>query len=461
MNKALATLQNIRGLRRSIIAVLVLIVVLPLISLWTTYQIGELSNRIRTVDAARLDLSRALRYALDEETGLRGYADTGVKSFLEPYYAAHPQMEALLAELPGQFAGAGLYGVLPEINDFKTMHEAWHANVTVPLLANPHRKDSVAIQESGRKIFDRMRADVQSMHAKAAAYNDVLARRMFDVLVIAGLMAVLWIAIVGTFTLVIERRTLRRETELVMSLVNEREAVERLSDWRSRLLAMLAHDFKSQLAVIIGAAHLLEDFPQRRGDPELLASVRSAGYTLAEMADNAILLARAQERRLVLQRTAFDVSEIVGMVVQRYGAQREFRVYCETPTAMVDADRSYVTRVMDNIIGNAVKYSEDPVDVHIDDEKHSVRVSVTDRGVGIADQDLPHIFEEFFRSEQMLWSKKGSGVGLFIVKQIMEAHNGSIRVESELGKGTTVTLRFPRALAAFSTPVSEALKTGA
>lgn len=463
MNKAVSALKHIRGVRASIVALLVIVVMMPLISLWATFQVNKLSNRITTVDNARLGLSRAMRYVLDEETGLRGYADTKEVLFLQPYRDADPNMRQLLAGLPAEFERGGLYDVLPQLQDFKNLHEAWHADVASKLLVNPSRADVLQVQEAGKAIVDKMRQDVETIHTKAAAYTNRASREMFEVMIVSGLLAVLWIGIVGTFTIMFERRAMQREMELVVSLVEEREAVERLSDWRSRLLAMLAHDFKSQLAVIIGAAHLLEDFPQRRGDPELLASVRSSGYTLAEMADNAILLARAQERRLVLQRSAFDISEIVNTVVQRYGVQREFNVYREMPTAMIDGDRSYVTRVMDNIIGNAVKYSEHPVDVHIGEEHDKIRVSVTDRGVGISDVDLPHIFEEFWRSENMQWSKRGSGVGLFIVKQIMEAHNGSIRVESELGKGTTVTLRFQRALTAFTAelpPEPETLKTG-
>jgi signal transduction histidine kinase len=116
---------------------------------------------------------------------------------------------------------------------------------------------------------------------------------------------------------------------------------------------------------------------------------------------------------------------------------------------------------MDNIIGNAVKYSEQPVDIRISEDRGYVRVSVMDRGVGISEADLPHIFEEFWRSENMQWSKRGSGVGLFIVKQIMEAHNGSIRVESAIGKGTTVTLRFECSTPAFTMPPpARTVKTG-
>jgi signal transduction histidine kinase len=126
---------------------------------------------------------------------------------------------------------------------------------------------------------------------------------------------------------------------------------------------------------------------------------------------------------------------------------------------MVDGDRAYVMRVLDNIIGNAVKYSEEPIEVRISEETHYVRVAVIDRGIGIDQHDLPHIFEEFWRAERAAYVKTGSGVGLFIVKQIMEAHRGTIRVESELGKGTTVMVRFPRALTAFSVPLREPVKT--
>lgn len=446
MNRAVKALQRIRGLRRPFAAILVLIVAMPIISVWATYRIGELSDRVAQVDEARLQLARALRYTLDEETGVRGYADTGKEVFLQPYEAAHPRIEALMKTLPATFAGAGLTEVLPQLNDIARLHEVWHVNVAAPLLANPRRPDALTVQEAGKRIIDQIRADVEKTHATAAAYAQAQSRAMTQVLVVSAILAMLWIAIVGMVTLIAERRAIRRETDLVMSLVAEREAVQQLSEWRSRLLAMLAHDFKSQLAVIIGAAHLLEDFPQRRGDPELLGSVRAAGYTLAEMADNALLLARAQESRLVLQRTLFDVGDIVDSVVQRYGTQREIRVYTGLAAATIEGDRSYVTRVMDNIIGNAVKYSELPVDVNISEEAENICVSVTDRGVGISDADLPHIFEEFWRSENTLWSKKGSGVGLFIVKKIMEAHGSNIRVASQVGKGTTVTLRFPRAL---------------
>lgn len=438
------------GLRRSVVAFLIVIVALPVISLWSTYQLRGLSSRMQTITEMRLLMGRTLRLSVDEESAIRGYLNTGQPRFLQPYKVAQPDLTRALQTLPQQFRSVGLYAALPYLENFARLHDEWQKSVAEPLIRDPHDPRGLALENRGKRLMDRMRADVRAMQAVSVGIEERAAQKMYDVLAASTALAILWIVIVGAFFLAFQRKTIHRESNLVRSLVRQREEVERLSEWRSRLLAMLAHDFKSQLAVLIGAAHLLEDFPQRRGDPELLGSIRSAGYTLAEMADNAILLARAQERKIVLQQSVFDVSEIVAAVVQRYGVEREFIVHHGAPTAMVQGDRSYVSRVLDNIIGNAVKYSEQPVDVHIDTESEFIRVTVRDRGVGIPESELPHIFEEYWRSDRTSWKQKGSGVGLFIVKTIMEAHGGSIHVQSGFGLGTTVTLRFPRALTAFA-----------
>ena len=435
-----------RGIQRSITAFLVAIIVLPLVSLWATYQIRTLSARIVAVEESRLLSQRVLRYALDEESAVRAYSATRQTLFLEPYTSGHTAIKALLAILPQRFSENGLQSGVPYLKDFARLHDVWHRTVAHPLLANPGRANALALEAAGKRLVDAMRADAVAIQSEGTLVVQRTTREMTDVVAASVALVAAWVVLVALFTVLLQRRAVSYENRLVETIVEEREEVQHLSEWRSRLLAMLAHDFKSQLTVLIGASHLLEDFPHRRGDPELLASLRSASYSLAEMADNAILLARAQERKIVLQRSIFDIADIVGTVVQRYGPERAFNVLQGTSTAMVDGDRSYVSRVMDNIIGNAVKYSDKVIDVRIQDEGPYVCVSVIDRGIGISEQELPHIFEEFWRSDRTSWKRSGSGVGLFIVKTIMEAHGGEIAVESLYGHGTTVALKFPRAL---------------
>lgn len=435
-----------RGIQRSITAFLVAIIVLPGVSLWATYQIRTLSARIVSVEESRLLSQRILRYALDEESSVRAYVATGQTLFLEPYNTGHTGIGALLKILPARFTQSGLQAAVPYLKDFARLHTIWHQTVAHPLLADPHRGNAPALEAAGKRLVDAMKADAVAIQAAGTQRVQQTTREMTDVIAASVALAAAWLVLVAIFTVLLQRRAVSSENRLVETIVHEREEVQHLSDWRSRLLAMLAHDFKSQLTVLIGASHLLEDFPVRRGDPELLASLRNASYSLAEMADNAILLARAQERKIVLQRSTFDVADVVGAVVQRYGPERAFNVLQGMGTPFIDGDRSYVARVMDNIIGNAVKYSDKPIDVRIQDEGLFVCVSVIDRGMGISEQDLPHIFEEFWRSDRTSWKRSGSGVGLFIVKTIMEAHSGDIGVESLFGHGTTVTLKFPRAL---------------
>jgi signal transduction histidine kinase len=439
------------------VAFFIALIVLPLTSLWAIYRAQQLNAQVAAVEETRLLVSRALRYAVDEETGLRGYLATGEPLFLQPQRKAHPALATMLALLPARFKQAGFDGALPELRDFARQHARWYANVVQPLLENPQRPDRVAMVQAGKRYMDRMRADSFAINTKGNAAVQEASRQISRVITGSVVVTALWILLVAALTVLLQRRAVRDQTRLVNSLVHEREEVSRLSEWRARLLAMLAHDFKSQLTVLIGAAHLLEDFPQRRGDTELLASLRSASYALAEMADNAILLAHAQERKILLHRTAFDIGEVVDAVMQRYGGEREFHLHRASPAAMVQADRSYVARVLDNIIGNAVKYSDQPVHVYLLDLPDFIKVSVVDRGIGIAPDDLPHIFEEFWRADTASWKRSGNGVGLFIVKTIMEAHGGRIEVESEQGRGTTVSLEFPRALPTFAPSVRTAV----
>lgn len=423
---------------------------LPLIWLWASYRVQQLSTRIVAVDGSRLLMSRALRYAVEAETGLEGYLETKEPLFLHTYTAALPKLERLVKIVPSRLKQAGFDEGYSDLYDYTREYMLWKQTVAIPLLANPKRSDALALQKHGKQLMDRMRGDVLRFHSKGQAVATAAVQRTSGVLIGSMAVTILWVLLVALLTVLLQRRAVRQQNQLVQSLILEREEGGRLSEWRARLLAMLAHDFKSQLAVLIGGSHLLEDFPHRRGDPDLLASLRNASYELAQMADNAILLARAQERKIVLQRTAFDIGEVIETVVQRYGNEREFNIHRSSPTAIVEADRSYCGRVLDNVIGNAVKYSEKPVDVYLSEDAANVKVCVVDLGIGIASEDLPHIFKEFWRSERATWKSKGSGVGLFIVKTIMEAHGGSINVQSSFGHGTTVTMRFPRALTAFS-----------
>jgi two-component system sensor histidine kinase/response regulator len=132
--------------------------------------------------------------------------------------------------------------------------------------------------------------------------------------------------------------------------------------------------------------------------------------------------------------------------VQIHAARKDIEILAsvEEPLGLVDGDEVTLVEALVNIIGNAIKYSRVGSQIHVSAEQKedNVLISVTDTGVGISKEDLPFIFEDFYVGKSGV-VEKGSGLGLALTRRIIEAHNGSISVESEPGKGSTFVIRLP------------------
>jgi signal transduction histidine kinase len=134
-------------------------------------------------------------------------------------------------------------------------------------------------------------------------------------------------------------------------------------------------------------------------------------------------------------------------VVQPEATRKEvdIRTDIQTPLARVQGDEGTLVEALVNILGNAVKYSRvgSPVHVSARQEEDHLVICVADTGVGIAKEDLPHIFEDFYRGKPGEAAQHGSGLGLAITRRIVEVHGGSVSVESELGHGSTFIIHLP------------------
>jgi signal transduction histidine kinase len=113
--------------------------------------------------------------------------------------------------------------------------------------------------------------------------------------------------------------------------------------------------------------------------------------------------------------------------------------------SLIHGDGLSLAEAFVNILGNAVKYSRDgsKVIVQAEEADNQIVISIKDTGIGISPEDIPHIFEGFYRGKDGQAITEGHGIGLAVSRQIIEAHNGSIAVESESGKGSTFVVRLP------------------
>jgi two-component system heavy metal sensor histidine kinase CusS len=177
---------------------------------------------------------------------------------------------------------------------------------------------------------------------------------------------------------------------------------------------------------------------------EVLASSLEEYQRLARLIDTLLFLARAETANLQIHQSDFAAHESISAVMEFYEplAKESLIELSSTGQARVRGDEALFRRAISNLLSNALRHVRPggKVTVEARTEPTEVIVAVKDDGSGVAPKDLPKLFDRFYRGEN---SRDSVGLGLSIVKSIMSLHHGTVEIASELGKGTTVILRFP------------------
>ncbi len=253
--------------------------------------------------------------------------------------------------------------------------------------------------------------------------------------------------------------TRRSQEILVKALQRERQVVSRLKDLdkvKDDFVTTVSHELRTPMSSIIGSAEMLADGLMGQLEPEqqrVVEVITRNGDRLLALADDLLLLAAYDQNSVQEQSVPVDlravVEESAGAVAGML-ATRDLDVGYSLPDepVLVTGDPNHLERAVTNLLANSVKFTPDGGHVHVavgcEVLAGSAVVSVTDTGFGIAEADMPKLFDRFWRSvvvqERAI---QGSGLGLPIVKTIVESHEGQIRVSSEEGIGTTFTIILP------------------
>jgi heavy metal sensor kinase len=221
---------------------------------------------------------------------------------------------------------------------------------------------------------------------------------------------------------------------------------------QARFTADASHEMRTPLTVILSQIDLAlsrERPPEEYRDA--LEACRRAARRMRSLAESLLTLARFDVGGLPLDLQPCDLGELAAGCVEMaapMAAERGVVMETELPALMVRADAERVAQVITNLVVNAVLYNRPGGKVRVEASSAGgwAELRVTDSGVGIAREHLPRVFERFYRAcPDRSRDTGGSGLGLAICKSIVEAHGGTISVESELGVGTTVRARFPLA----------------
>jgi signal transduction histidine kinase/ActR/RegA family two-component response regulator len=250
-----------------------------------------------------------------------------------------------------------------------------------------------------------------------------------------------------------------RLQEHVAALKASRESLEALNAQKNKLMSILSHDLRSPLASVLGFCEILLNEAEKVTESEKTEFVT---YIKESAQQQLSLVNRSLDwSRLETGRAQFDIKEVDLHTIVRntinailgIAKQKDILLYSSLkPGVTIRGDESQLTQVFNNLIGNALKFTpaKGVVAVELSEEADDRwAVAVRDTGIGVPQKDLGKLFKVEERyTRRGLGGEVGTGLGLSVVREIVQAHSGSIAVESEVGKGTTFTVTFPRILLA-------------
>ena len=232
---------------------------------------------------------------------------------------------------------------------------------------------------------------------------------------------------------------------LANTLNYAKKELEHTDELRRDLMANVSHDLKTPLTMIKGYAEMIRDLNynnEEKRNVNLNVIVEDRGR-LNVLVEDILTLSKIQANKDTINKEDFDLVELINNIIKRYSIYKETEGYnfeVNTPDkVIINADKKKIEQVIYNLINNAINYTGDDNKVIINviqDKK--IRVEIKDTGNGIKEEDLPHIWEKYYHSKKKHKRNViGTGIGLSIVKTILESHKFKYGVISEVGKGTT------------------------
>jgi two-component system heavy metal sensor histidine kinase CusS len=229
------------------------------------------------------------------------------------------------------------------------------------------------------------------------------------------------------------------------------EMLKRLDDSFTRLSqfsADLAHELRTPIANMLGEAQVA--LSRDRSSAEYRETIESAigeCERLSGIVDNLLFVARADAAREPVERKRFDARAAVEKIAAFYRTIAEdhrVAISC-SGQGEISADPALFERAVGNLVDNALRFTPENGSIEIALAEHAAdfEVAVSDNGSGIAPEHLPRVFDRFYRAESSRGSD-GAGLGLALVKSIVDLHGGTARIQSEIGRGTIVSLTFPK-----------------
>ena len=248
------------------------------------------------------------------------------------------------------------------------------------------------------------------------------------------------------------------ETDRLLSIERARAKpqkilIDELNRLKTEFIANISHEFRTTLASIIGFSETIESDPNLPDEmkKEFNRIIMSESKRLAKLINDVLDASRMEDGKIIINKTILDILKLVQEVVDvnyQSASGKKITLSYDHPqeNVFIEVDRESIFRAISALVSNAIKFTGENgrVKIVVNNLSREVEIIISDTGIGIADGDLPHIFQKFYRISRPRGDLTDSGVGLVFVKQIIDLHKGLITVQSELGSGTTFLVKLPK-----------------
>ena len=250
-----------------------------------------------------------------------------------------------------------------------------------------------------------------------------------------------------------QARIMEERMNYEMEILSAKEHAEELVQLKTAFLTNMSHEIRTPLTGIIGFAQILnEEIDDRH--KEFVELIEASGKRLLGTINSVLDLARLESGRVAVKRDVVDVAQVIRdstTTLQSLAMKKGVSLTTQgvDDTVMAETDKAGLERILNNLVGNAIKFTDEgSVTVRLSSTEDTIKLEVEDTGIGISEQFLPFIFDDFKQESQgASRSHEGSGMGLSITRKLVEVMSGEIEVRSIKSEGSTFAVTLPRRLA--------------
>lgn len=242
--------------------------------------------------------------------------------------------------------------------------------------------------------------------------------------------------------------------DLAMTLNNMIDRLDKDYSKQKRFVSDVSHELRTPISIINGYASMLERWGKKDEEilDESITAIIGESKNMQSLVENLLTLVRSDNQTLKYSVTKFDIGKLICEVVKEFNMvnTKDQYITCESSeNILVQLDEAKIKQTLRIFVDNAVKYTPEHGGIHVKcyELQDQVYIHIKDTGLGIAKQDLPHLFERFYRSDESRTRETGGhGLGLAIAKVMILGHNGKIQVKTRLAKGSEFIINLPKLL---------------